>query len=72
MNVLTTALHDLEGLLLLNIPASRPFSQGSGKKLAVSAPSDPYNRSRYYKYASDPTKAFNELYAFCFALAKPQ
>ncbi|KAH9934960.1 Cullin binding-domain-containing protein [Fomitopsis serialis] len=72
---LSAALHDLEDLLLLNKPALRPSAQvpapAKKKPTASSAPSDPYNRSRYYGYASDTKKAFNELYAFCFALAKP-
>ncbi|TFY57440.1 hypothetical protein EVJ58_g7019 [Rhodofomes roseus] len=74
---LSTALHDLEDLLLLDKPALRPQVAdpfpAAKKKSAVSSPasSDPYNRSRYYGYTSDTSKAFNELYAFCFALAKP-
>lgn len=67
VRTLSTVLHDLEDLLLHN----KPIAQAAGKKLAGAAPADPYNRSRYYRYASDTTKAFNELYVFCFALAKP-
>ena len=71
VKTLTTVLRDLEDLLLLNKPSLRPTAQAPGKRLAGPATSDPYNRSRYYRYASHPTKAFDELYAFCFALAKP-
>lgn len=70
---LSTALHDLEDLLLLHKPALSAQVPAPAKKKpsTSSASSDPYNRSRYYGYAADTNKAFNELYAFCFVLAKP-
>ena len=62
---LNIALHDLEALLLLDQPAAT--AAATKKKPGV----EPYNRSRYQRYARDPTKSFNELYMFCFNMAKP-
>ncbi|KZT70207.1 DUF298-domain-containing protein [Daedalea quercina L-15889] len=70
VKTLSTALHDLEDLLLLDKPALRPTASAPTKKPATGS-CDPYNRSRYYGYATNTTKFFNELYAFCFTLAKP-
>jgi DCN1-like protein 4/5 len=58
--VLAAALGDLQALLV---------APHRGKP-CVSA--EPYGRARYAQYAADPRRAFAELYAFCFALAKPE
>ncbi|KAL4253969.1 Defective in cullin neddylation protein [Abortiporus biennis] len=69
---LAVALHDLEDLLLLDKPALKPpTTTTSGTKKSTSSSAEPYNRSRYFKYASDKKKSFGELYTFCFMLAKP-
>lgn len=71
---MSVALRDLEDLLLLNKPPLKIQAMApvqAKKKPVTSVSADPYNRARYHKYASDPQKAFSELYAFCFALAKP-
>ena len=61
--------------------SSRLDVAGDGESAAPSAASkkgavppeapEPYNREKYKRYAADKGKAFRELYAFCFALAKP-
>ncbi|KZT11591.1 DUF298-domain-containing protein [Laetiporus sulphureus 93-53] len=71
LKVLSIALHDLEDLLLLGKPPMKPSLATQNRKKATSSSLEPYNRARYYRYAEDPQKAFNELYSFCFALAKP-
>ncbi|THH23151.1 hypothetical protein EUX98_g8026 [Antrodiella citrinella] len=64
---LSTALHELENLLILDKP---PLKHSTAtKKTAVSV--DPYNRSRYLGYAADTTAAYTELYMFLFVLSKP-
>ncbi|KAI0694154.1 DUF298-domain-containing protein [Cerioporus squamosus] len=71
-HTLALVLHDLEDLLFLDKPPIQPSTNAPKKKgLAVSDASEPYNRTKYYKYAADKNKAFKELYNFCFALAKP-
>ncbi|KAI0747620.1 Cullin binding-domain-containing protein [Daedaleopsis nitida] len=71
---LSLVLHDLEQLLLLD----KAPTQSSGSSIAskkkghvASDTLEPYSRVRYNRYAADTKKAFNELYAFSFALAKP-
>ncbi|KAF7791290.1 hypothetical protein EIP86_002304 [Pleurotus ostreatoroseus] len=66
------ALNDFEQLLIENQPALKPpmGSSSTAKKKTV-APSEPYNRSRYYACAADP-KSFDELYKYCFNLPKTE
>ena len=75
IQILSLVLRDIEDLLLLDKPPIQPSGTGSLKKRGnvVSTPntSEPYNRQKYNQYAVDRTKGFTELYAFCFALAKP-
>jgi DCN1-like protein 4/5 len=59
VETLRAALVDLEALLI---------SPGTPGKPSMAT----YNRARYNEYAADPKKAFNSLYMFCFALAKPE
>ncbi|KAI0761448.1 Cullin binding-domain-containing protein [Irpex lacteus] len=70
LSALAIALHDLHDLLILNKPALKPPTTA-----ATAAPkkktAEPYNRTRYYQYAKDKSKAFNEFYLFCFMLVKP-
>lgn len=68
-SALSVALHDYDSLLISNKPPLQPPA-GSPDKKKKPAP-EPYNRSHYYQSAADRRKAFNELYQFCFALAKP-
>ena len=69
---MSLVLRDLEDLLFLDKPLAKSSgSSVASKKKALPEPSDPYNRQKYYRYAADKDKAFKELYAFCFALAKP-
>ncbi|KAI0933574.1 hypothetical protein AcW1_005371 [Taiwanofungus camphoratus] len=71
---LSIVLHDLEDLLLFGEPPLKPpmLTVAQAKKRSASSLSlEPYDRARYYKYAADTKKAFNELYSFCFVLAKP-
>ncbi|KAI0350201.1 hypothetical protein OH77DRAFT_1090171 [Trametes cingulata] len=75
LQTLSLAVRDLEELLLLDKPPIQPPS-GAGapvKKKGVAQPesAEPYNRRKYYQYAVDKDKAFSQLYAFCFSLAKP-
>ena len=75
IQILSLILREIEDLLLLDKPPIQPSGTGSLKKRGnvVSTPntSEPYNRQKYNQYAADRTKGFTELYAFCFALAKP-
>jgi DCN1-like protein 4/5 len=68
LHCLAITLRDLEDLLLLGKPPLKPLAAAPQKKKPTP---EPYNRSRYYLYAADKPKAFNELYLFCFMLAKP-
>ncbi|KAI0373272.1 DUF298-domain-containing protein [Pilatotrama ljubarskyi] len=75
LQALSLAIRDLEDLLLLDKPPIQP-SSGAGalvkkKGIQQSDTTEPYNRRRYYQYAADKEKAFSDLYAFCFNLAKP-
>ncbi|KAH7889985.1 Cullin binding-domain-containing protein [Phlebopus sp. FC_14] len=71
LSVLALALRELDDLLIHNKePLSRPAKSIPSKKRDDRQ--EPYNRSRYWQYASDRKAAFTELYQFCFALAKPQ
>ena len=65
--VLTLVLRDLESLLFPGKPPPKSSAAAPRRKPGT----DPYNRARYFKYVTDPTKGFNELYMFCFNLAKP-
>ncbi|KAH9948111.1 DUF298-domain-containing protein [Amylocystis lapponica] len=67
---LPLALRELEDLVILDKP---PVKTGATptKKKASTLTSEPYNRTRYIKYSGDVEKAFSELYAYCFMLAKP-
>ncbi|KAF9448907.1 DUF298-domain-containing protein [Macrolepiota fuliginosa MF-IS2] len=56
---LSIALTDLENLLIY------------GKPPIKKTKTDPYDRTRYYGYASDPKDAFHKLYIYCFMLVKP-
>jgi len=68
LSALSMLLHDLEDLLLLDKSPLKPATVSAQKKKPLP---EPYNRVRYYQYASDKSKTFNELYIFCFMLAKP-
>ncbi|KAI0045155.1 DUF298-domain-containing protein [Auriscalpium vulgare] len=75
--MLALALSDLHALLILNEPSPAPSittsTPAKKKKGSAEAPAKTsYNRTRYQRYAADPNKAFGELYAFCFVLAKPE
>jgi len=59
---ISMAVSDLEMLLIQGKPAAKG---STGKK-------DPYDKFAYGKYAADPQAAFQTLYSFCFALAKPE
>ena len=65
---LSIALHDLEDLIILDKPPLKPNAQGPNKK---GASGEPYDRTRYFQYAVDTKKAYNELYMFLFMLTKP-
>ena len=71
---LSTAIRDIESLLLLNKPpikrssTSSPTKKSAGK--TKEKEKDPYNRDKYWEYAVDKKGAFLQLYGFCFALAK--
>lgn len=71
--VLAQALRELEELLIRDKQALiRSASTSSqAKKRGSTSAKEPYNRTRYREYASDPKTAFADLYLFCFALAKP-
>lgn len=56
---LSTALADLENLLIY------------GKPPIKKSKTDPYDRTKYWIYASDPKDAFHKLYLYCFMLVKP-
>lgn len=75
LQVLALVLRDIEDLLLLDKPPIAQPGTGSARKRGTAVPatdtSEPYNRHKYYQYAADTRKAYAELYAFCFALAKP-
>ncbi|KAK7689051.1 hypothetical protein QCA50_007742 [Cerrena zonata] len=59
--VLAVTLRELEDLIV------------HAKRVAHSkSATEPYNRARYRKYSHDLKKAYNELYMFCFVLAKPE
>ncbi|KAI0668485.1 Cullin binding-domain-containing protein [Trametes maxima] len=72
---LSLAIREVEGLLLLDKPliqsGSATPSVAKKKSIPGTVPAEPYNRQRYLHYASNKEKAFSELYAFCFNLAKP-
>ncbi|KAI9056943.1 DUF298-domain-containing protein [Trametes sanguinea] len=72
---LSLAIRELEDLLLLDKPpiqaSSVPVTPTNKKGAQPTVPAGPYNRQKYYQYAADKAKAFSELYAFCFNLAKP-
>lgn len=69
LSALSIALHDLHDLLILNKPALKPPTTTATVPKKKTA--EPYNRTRYYQYAKDKSKAFNEFYLFCFMLVKP-
>ncbi|KAH9890622.1 Cullin binding-domain-containing protein [Cubamyces lactineus] len=72
LQALSLATRDLEDLLLLDKPPIQPPAESPVKRSAQSAGwSEPYSRQKYYQYAANKEKAFLELYAFCFSLAKP-
>ncbi|EJF62622.1 Cullin binding-domain-containing protein [Dichomitus squalens] len=75
LQVLSLVLRQLEDLLLLDKPPITPPGTGSIKKRgnapSISDASELYDRNKYYRYAADKNQAFAELYAFCFALARP-
>ncbi|KIL68549.1 hypothetical protein M378DRAFT_158359 [Amanita muscaria Koide BX008] len=64
---LNVVVRDINDLLILR----RPPLQRSGNK-NVKESNEPYSRTRYWSYAEDSKKAFQELYTFSFSLAKPQ
>ena len=70
---MSLALRDLEDLLLLDKPPVKSAAPSAASKKGAVPPEapEPYNREKYKRYAADKGKAFRELYAFCFALAKP-
>lgn len=77
--LLQLALQELDDLLIADKPIilSKSAANGSWPKLRQTpnvklVTSDPYQRRHYYGYASDKKAAFGKLYAFCFALAKPE
>ncbi|KAJ7184341.1 DUF298-domain-containing protein [Mycena filopes] len=59
---LSMAISDLDQLLI----------QGKAAPKATGGKKDPYDKTVYNKYASDPKAAFQTLYTFCFALAKAE
>ena len=65
---LAAALHDYEDLLLTEKKELQPAATPDKKKKPVP---EPYDRERYFEAAEDRKKAFNNLYLFCFMLAKP-
>ncbi|PIL30541.1 hypothetical protein GSI_07241 [Ganoderma sinense ZZ0214-1] len=75
LQVLSLVLRNIEDLLLSDKPPIPSSVAGSirkrGSAVPAADPSEPYNRYKYYQYAADTKKAYAELYAFCFALAKP-
>ncbi|KAI0329867.1 DUF298-domain-containing protein [Cubamyces sp. BRFM 1775] len=75
LQALSLAIRDLEDLLLLDKPPIQPppgTEPPVKKRSAQSAGRvEPYSRQKYYLYAANREKAFLELYAFCFSLAKP-
>ncbi|KAI1784046.1 Cullin binding-domain-containing protein [Ganoderma leucocontextum] len=75
LQVLSLVLRNIEDILLLDKPPIVPSGTGSirkrGAAVSTSDTSEPYNRHKYLQYAADTKKAYAELYAFCFALAKP-
>jgi DCN1-like protein 4/5 len=69
--VLAQALTELDDLLIRDkqtVTRSAPTMSQAKKK---SGAREPYNRTRYWQYASDRKATFSELYQFCFILAKP-
>jgi len=69
--VLAQALTELDDLLIRDKQTlPRPASTMSQAKKKSGA-REPYNRTRYWQYASDRKATFSELYQFCFMLAKP-
>ncbi|CCM05044.1 uncharacterized protein FIBRA_07246 [Fibroporia radiculosa] len=72
LHTLSVALRDLEDMVLLDKPPFKPRHSAQPAKKTSNPPSqDSYDRTRYYRYAADTQKAFNDLYTFCFSLAKP-
>ncbi|KDQ59592.1 hypothetical protein JAAARDRAFT_626148 [Jaapia argillacea MUCL 33604] len=84
---LKLALSDLESLLIYDKPPialppppvapapasfANSLSRKKGASLVKEKDGEPYNRTKYAKYASDKQKAFVELYTFCFGFAKPE
>lgn len=63
---LSTAVRDLESMLILNKP---PIDRSQSTKKGTK---ESYNRDQYWSYAADKKNAFLKLYLFCFALAKPE
>jgi len=70
--ILALALHDLEDLVLLDKPPTKPPTVTPAQIKKKTIPLEPYNRSRYRRYALDTKKAYSELYSYCFNLAKPE
>jgi len=71
--VLAQALKEFDDLLIRDKQAlSRSASASTqARKKGGASTREPYNRTRYWQYASDRKAAFAELYQFCFTLAKP-
>lgn len=76
LSQLAIALVDLENLLVLGKPQlKRPQSSGMGAasvKKKRTGDNEPYDRTAYWEYAADKKAAFQQLYVFCFVLAKPE
>lgn len=54
-------MRDLENLLILK---KEPPKRSTKK--------EPYDKTKYWTYCENTKAAFQKLYMFCFALAKPE
>jgi len=70
---LSSALADLEDLLILRKPAPKRPTSGSVSKAAKQGLSvDKYKKDRYWQYAADVESSFLQFYMFCFGLVKKE
>lgn len=70
---LSSALADLEDLIILRKPAPKRPAPGSVSKAAKQNLSvDKYKKDRYWQYAADVQSSFLQFYMFCFGLVKKE
>lgn len=71
---LVVALNDLNNVVVLRTPIRKPVDTGTnkGSRIRSTTQPDSYKKDKLWQLSMDTQAAFSKLYAFCFALAKPE